>query len=283
MDLGELRRSYHENVFSKIVFVDSNGIPNIADRSSTMSCAIARFLVHKISYASALSVPVSGQTAGSLFEHVNRDFLKQAFGLMHYLRPGRWVFDVTGDISQFQQYKHLADLALILHNNPELKTSLGTDYLITPDVVIARRPLLEAEINQDGLVVPNDKLTATLTPFRAVNQQGETLSLHASVSVKWTLRSDRAQNARTESLNLIRNRKGHTPHIVAVTAEPTPGRLASLALGTGDLDCVYHFALPELREAVHKVATDDTVQLLETLITGDRLRDISDLPLDLMI
>ncbi|MBO9364254.1 MAG: restriction endonuclease, partial [Roseiflexus sp.] len=63
--------------------------------------------------------------------------------------------------------------------------------------------------------------------------------LHASISRKWTIRSDRSQNIRTEAMNLIRNRKGHTPHIVAVTAEPLPTRIASLALGTGDLDCVY--------------------------------------------
>lgn len=31
---------------------------------------------------------------------------------------------------------------------------------------------------------------------------------HASISAKFTMRSDRAQNSRTEALNLIRNRKG---------------------------------------------------------------------------
>lgn len=46
--------------------------------------------------------------------------------------------------------------------------------------------------------------------------------------------------------NLIRNRKGNLPHIVVVTGEPMPARIASLALGTGDIDCVYHFALYEL-------------------------------------
>ena len=53
------------------------------------------------------------------------------------------------------------------------------------------------------------------------------------------MRSDRAQNSRTEALNLIRNRKGNLPHIVVVTGEPMPARIASLALGTGDIDCVY--------------------------------------------
>ncbi len=70
---------------------------------------------------------------------------------------------------------------------------------------------------------------------------------------------------------------------MTVTAEPLPTRLASLALGTGDLDCVYHFALPELREAVEKIGSEDQLEMLLGMINGRRLRDISDLPLDLAI
>ena len=81
---------------------------------------------------------------------------------------------------------------------------------------------------------------------------------------------------------MIRNRKGHTPKIMVVAAEPLPTRLASLALGTGDLDCVYHFALPELVQAVEAVSEDQS-DMLRTMIDGNRLRDISDLPLDLAV
>jgi hypothetical protein len=97
------------------------------------------------------------------------------------------------------------------------------------------------------------------------------------------LRSDRGQNSKSEALNLIRNRKGKLPHIVAVTAEPTPTRIASLALGTGDIDCVYHFALYELQEALIKVNDESQLEMLNTLVEGRRLRDISDLPFDLAI
>ena len=107
--------------------------------------------------------------------------------------------------------------------------------------------------------------------------------LHASVSAKWTMRSDRAQNSRTEALGLIRNRKGHLPHIVVVTGEPMPSRLASLALGTGDIDCVYHFALYELVESVKDAGAEDSLEMLDILIKGRRLKDISDLPLDLAV
>ena len=52
-------------------------------------------------------------------------------------------------------------------------------------------------------------------------------------------------------------------------------------MGTGDIDCVYHFALGELQEAVKKLEHGD--DLLAAMIDGKRLRDISDLPLDLAI
>ena len=35
-------------------------------------------------------------------------------------------------------------------------------------------------------------------------------------------RSDKAQNARSEALKVIRNRKEHTPHIAVITTEPLP-------------------------------------------------------------
>ena len=62
-----------------------------------------------------------------------------------------------------------------------------------------------------------------------------------------------------------------------------PARIASLALGTGDIDCVYHFALNELVEAVKDVSAEDSIEMLNILISGKRLKDISDLPLDLAV
>jgi hypothetical protein len=81
--------------------------------------------------------------------------------------------------------------------------------------------------------------------------------LHAAVSCKWTIRSDRVQNIRHEANLLLRHRRGRAPHIVAVTAEPLPSRLASIAMGTGELDCVYHLVLDELREAVAECGFKD--------------------------
>jgi hypothetical protein len=63
--------------------------------------------------------------------------------------------------------------------------------------------------------------------------------------------------------------------------EPLPTRIASVALGTGDLDCVYHGALHELQEAIEDLKNQDQNDMLVTLVQGRRLRDISDLPFDL--
>ena len=156
---------------------------------------------------------------------------------------------------------------------------MGNDYMVAPDVVIYRETEPDEIINEEQLVV--DETICGLSDIRKSN--GGLPILHASISAKWTMRSDRAQNSRTEALGLIRNRKGHLPHIVVVTGEPLPARIASLALGTGDIDCVYHFALYELVEAVKGIEAEDALEMLKILIQGKRLKDISDLPLDLTV
>lgn len=62
-----------------------------------------------------------------------------------------------------------------------------------------------------------------------------------------------------------------------------PSRIASIALGTGDVDCVYHFALKELEEAIETIGAEDSAELIDNMIRGNRLKDISDLPLDLAV
>ncbi len=86
-----------------------------------------------------------------------------------------------------------------------------------------------------------------------------------------------------ESDHLLRKRKANTLHMSIVIGEPLPTHIASLALGTGDLDCVYHSALHELTEAIKEINNEDQQDMLSTLVSGRRLRDISDLPFDLAV
>lgn len=227
---------------------------------------------------------ISGQTLGKQFELLTMQFLQETFPRLQNLRPGRWPILQLGNnnklkTSVFAQYEHFAYLNALSAENAQLAAALGNDYLVAPDVVVYRDLYEDSEINQTQCIVDTD--TGRVADIRKAN--GGKPLLHASISAKYTMRSDRAQNSLTEALNLIRNRKGHLPHIVVVTAEPMPNRLASLAPGTGDIDCVYHFALYELTRAVQEAGSEDAVETLETLVQGKRLKDISDLPLDLAV
>lgn len=281
--ITKARKHYHERLLShNVLTIDKDGVPSNADKSSELSKFIARYIANNL--MAEVHDKIQGQTSGAKFEQINMEFLAETFPNLQNIRPGKWHIDKLGNRSQiktssFAQYAHLEALNEFVRQNAELAASLGNDYMVAPDVVIYREPEEDSVINKRGNIV--DNIHSRLTDIRKANSSMPIL--HASISAKWTIRSDRAQNSRTEALGLIRNRKGHLPHIVVVTAEPLPSRLASLALGTGDIDCVYHFALPELQAAVEASGAEDSIEMLRILIEGKRIKDISDLPLDLAV
>lgn len=287
--IANARFQFHKRLFeTNTLTLTSAGVASNADTSSRGSKAISRkivdILVEEQHHAVSTVDKISGQTLGKQFETLTMEFLRGTFPHLQNLRPGNWTILQLGNnnklkTSDFAQYEHLAYLNALTAQNAQLAAALGNDYLVAPDVVVYRDLYEDNEINATQCIVDNE--TCKMADIRKSN--GGKPILHASVSAKYTMRSDRAQNSRTEALNLIRNRKGHLPHIVVVTAEPMPNRLASLALGTGDIDCVYHFALYELIRAVKEVGSEDAVETLETLVQGKRLKDISDLPLDLSV
>lgn len=287
--IANARFHFHERLFeTNTLTLTKAGVASNADTSSRGSKAIAgrivEILVDEYHHKVNVVDKISGQTLGKQFELLTMEFLQETFPHLQNLRPGQWSILQLGNnnrlkTSDFEQYEHLAYLSALTAENAQLAAALGNDYLVAPDVVIYRKLYEDEEINAEQYIVDNN--ISRMADIRKSN--GGKPLLHASVSAKYTMRSDRAQNSRTEALNLIRNRKGHLPHIVVVTAEPMPNRLASLALGTGDIDCVYHFALYELIRAVKEVGSEDAVETLETLVQGKRLKDISDLPLDLTV
>ena len=292
------RNRFHRELLNTILSVDESGIPSNADKSNRLSVAIGQGIHNRLLAKSKLldtcqeetavygnkRVKAKGQTSGNIFEEKVMEYIATTFTKMQHIRPGKWHILKLGNQSQiktsdFAQYEHLDYLSDLTKANAQLAAVLGNDYMVAPDVIVYRELYADEELNAPLSVV--DENTARKADLRAAN--GGKPILHASVSAKWTMRSDRAQNSRTEALNLIRNRKGNLPHIVVVTGEPAPSRLASLALGTGDIDCLYHFALYELLEAVEDYGADDAENLLKTLVEGKRLKDISDLPLDLCV
>jgi hypothetical protein len=295
------RLAYHDLLKEKVLRLE-NGVLSNADVGNRTSKALALGIAKRI----GLDTPgekLKGQVAGKEFEIATATFIRETFLKLQHLRPGDWVVQKIGEklqddekvvkkkkeaqkdfktlikIAQFEQYRHLVAIAKAASENPELAASLGSDYIIKPDIVIFRQLVSDEEINRDVPLV--DETVALMSSLRQRNA-GAPL-LHASVSCKLTIRSDRSQNSRSEALNLIRNRRGKLPHVVVVTAEPMPSRIASVALGGGDIDCVYHFALPELLETVKELDYGDSEDALKIMINGRRLKDIADLPLDLAV
>lgn len=292
------RNKFHRELLKTILSVDEKGIPSNADKSNRLSVALAQGIHKRLLTNSKMAdccceeealyvdkrVKAKGQTSGNIFEEKVMEYIVATFVKLQHIRPGKWHILKLGNQSQiktsdFAQYEHLSYLNALTKTNAQLAAALGNDYMVAPDIIVYRELYADEELNSPLSVV--DESVAHKADLRAVN--GGKPLLHASVSAKWTMRSDRAQNSRTEALNLIRNRKGHLPHIVVVTGEPTPSRLASLALGTGDIDCLYHFALYELMDSIRDYGADDAENMLKTLVEGKRLKDISDLPLDLCV
>lgn len=281
--IAEARKQFHAALLdNNILSINNAGVPTNADKDNKASVAIASSIANKL--MAETNERRAGQTSGAAFEEVTTQFVKNTFPKFQHLRPGKWTVLKLGNRSKikasaFAQYEHLAYLDELTKANKKLSAMIGNDYMVSPDIVVYRELYTDEELNSGICIV--DKENSKMADLR--ESSGGKPILHASVSAKWTIRSDRAQNSRTEALNLIRNRKGSLPHIVVVTGEPLPSRLSSIALGTGDIDCVYHFALYELIEAVDNYGREDVRDTLKTLIDGKRLKDISDLPLDLSV
>lgn len=279
--LQKARTDFHNELLKTLLTI-TNDVPSNADKDNKSSVSIATGIAKRLQ--AETGIRLAAQTSGNQFEETVAAFVRATFLKLSHLRPGKWeVLQVgnrnRGVIAGFAQYAHLVALERAAAKDAELAAALGNDYTITPDVIVVRGLENDSSINKPAYLV--DKKVSSRADLR--QGSGKLPLLHASISTKWTLRSDRAQNARSEALNLIRNRKGRQPHIAVVTAEPTPSRLASLALGTGDIDCVYHFALDELIEAVGDLGNPEAEEMLSIMVDGKRLKDISDLPLDLAV
>lgn len=279
----ESRRNFHAALLQSVLQVSATGVPANADKDSVASVAIAKGIVKRLG-AEIVGARLAGQTAGNRFEEICTHFLESTFRELSHLRPGKWEIKCVGsrnrsEIARYEQYAHLVALQTAAKKDPDLAAVLESDYTITPDVIVLGETEDNAAINATKLLI-DEHVARRASLRKAYNPLP---LLHASISCKWTMRSDRAQNSRSEALNLIRNRKGHLPHVVVVTGEPLPSRIASLALGTGDIDCVYHFALPELAETLDELSYPDAKELLNIMVDGKRLKDIADLPLDLAV
>lgn len=222
-------------------------VPNCADADSAESIRIAEGMLDALKVASQAPSDVP-KDPGIPLEFAIRDDLNEALASQASGRD--WIVERGKLITGFDQYAHLNSVHELVKESPPLRVTIGMDYLIKPDVTV-------------GL---GNVVTSTELPL-----------LHAAISCKWTIRSDRVQNIRHECLQMIRHRRGRQPHLIAVTAEPLPTRLAAIARGTGEVDAVYHIAFDELTQSVDDCANPEQVNAWKEVVGQRRLLSYEDL------
>jgi hypothetical protein len=214
-------------------------VPNIADSDNNTSIAISSEMFRMAGVESDAPLP---RKEGTMLEQGVELFVENA---IHAADPHRsWLVGRKLPVTGFVQYAHLARLMELVNADKSgtLGVQIGRDYVIKPDVTV-------------GIRTPRYDM-----PF-----------LHAAVSCKWTMRSDRVQNVRHEGTILTRHRRGRQPHLMTVTLEPLPSRIASLGRGTGEVDKIYHPMLVELCAATDARGTAEQRAVLDELCGQDRL------------
>ncbi|SCX56463.1 NgoMIV restriction enzyme [Klenkia marina] len=194
-----------------------NGYPNVSDKNNPTSVELAAGVNHSLEVTRVSHE--KGQTLGSNLEAAVWVDLRAE--LQEADKSRKWRVSRNVVISDFDQFAHLAEAQNAVDRYPVLRTALGMDYLIKLDVAVS---------------------VASPRPHAARDM------LHAAISCKWSIRSDRVQNTRHEFLKMVHNRRARTPHLICVTAEPLPSRLAAIARGTGEVDATYHIAFWELHK-----------------------------------
>ena len=282
--LNVIRKEYHKAVCSELIsYREDSDALSFIDEATAMSGELTRQMISKLSCAIGTR-KLPPDTIGQRFAELTRTFIGQSLSVLGRPIIGEWIVSTTGvhmAVDAFGRHTTVADVQRVLVADPRLRIELNHYCVIAPDIIVARRvhhrdltslgPELACEERniQPGTVSHRDAIYNYL--------------LHAVISCHWTVRGPPDERRSVDVLNLFHNRRGSTPHIMAVTFEPLPARLASLALGTGDLDCMYHVALHELLEAIDEVGSSDHKEAIQSLVQGRRLRDISDLPLDLAV
>jgi hypothetical protein len=262
--LGWKQASAKSRTVCESLFEGSAIAPNLADLGSRASMHLAGYAYDAMGISRGqltqgnLSGDGVGASSGAALERAIEADLKEALPARDSDRG--WLVSRGGTVARYSQFTHLHDLQRLLDTNPTLRATFAGDYQVETDVYV-------------GVAHPVDFLSA---PF-----------LHAAISSKWTIRSDRVQNVRHEFATLVRNRRGRAPHLVLVTAEPLPTRLVSIARGTGEVDAVYHLLYDELDGAVNTLCSRglyaDQLEAWREMIDQNRIRPYGSLVDDLVL
>lgn len=272
----------------------SHGKPNTSDKHDKASVVLGQALFEVLGVAA--EARGDEPTGSPLAERVAEDLAKQLQGSGLTVMP-------EGRLPQFQQYRHIDapdDLRAIAEPSKAYKAAWkGLRTTVEANI---QRPPAQKRRAEKWLDACESALAAdTAARQVALREIGsESLlkldvtvanalptaypELRIGLSLKWSLRTDRAQDCRSQGAKLSSLRRGRMPHFAAVTMEPRPYMLNLIAGGSGDVDCVYHLDLPALGQAVRDVygpkndkKSRATLGEFERLVEQGRLRDYDEL------
>ena len=141
MKILEIRQKYHLRVCQDVLRINrKDGIlyPNNSDSSSKASVQIGLRMSELLGFK-LIQGKISEQTIGNEFEEATKDFIEESFELLAHIRPGDWIYSTKNtEISGFDQYSHLRAIEEKIKDDKELTSALGRDYLVKPDIIVAR-------------------------------------------------------------------------------------------------------------------------------------------------
>ena len=285
MNIEELRQRYHWQIRDSLIRVLPSekrelDYPSFADETNSASCEIAWGILIRLK-AEDSPQPPSRQSYGSRFAIITATFIEESIQQLRNTRSGNWSYFTRLLSPQFDQSEHKkhSKRAEGSPDAPPPALAFDDENVLTPDIIVGRKPFTDEKSSCHGMVVAADEQLANPALSRSAHFTNH--HLHAIISCKWKVHGNPPHGSYVLPTYRGRNCVGRFPHIVVVTAEPLPTRLAAIALGTGDVDCVYHFALHEMLAAIEEIDNEDQMDMLKIMLEGKRLRDISDLPFDL--
>lgn len=274
------------------VYRATNGKPNTSDASDGFSVELGEAMF------AALGVnrdARGGEPTGTPFSEQVATQVRA-----HLLARGSTVIvEAERAPRVFEQFRHVGAL---LEMRPDPSRDLQKAWAAFRR--FARRRLSRPQdlVKFDELAALVDEATSRETQVRRIlldevgsesllnldvtvsRQQPElkTPTLEVGLSLKWSLRTDRAQDCRSQGAKMASLRRGRMPHFAVVTMEPRLYMLNILGGGSGEVYCVYHLHLPALRSAVEQTCVGrprrrSTLETFNRLVAQRRLRDWDDL------
>lgn len=255
------RKNFHKDLFDRGIYVlKEDDCPSNTCSDTSYCIDIAKSVAKKLNIGHG---EYCSRNVGYEFEEVVKQFIENT---LNKISDDKWrVSRLKNDkkfLYEYAQYGYL----------DKQKTD---EYIACPDIVVSKKSDVSKWVNAVRKATNNSA---------NVNHKPVLIS---SISCKWSLRTDRAQNNCKEVLDLIEKRHGSVPKIFCVIGDVYPPHLRSVipsANSSGKIDCVYHIALPEFINALNKSKNNSRmIQEFHNYIDLGILKDISELPLDLLM